>query len=56
MSRKLYPYNGTLTETFLATGGGGSPKLICFGKKIFGTGRAQSEKSGKFLSGQICFK
>jgi hypothetical protein len=53
---KIVPLQWYTDRNFFGDGGGGAPKLICFGKKIFGTGRAQSEKSGKFLSGQIFFK
>ena len=36
-------------------GGGRSPKLICSEKIFLGSGRAQSEKSGKFLSAPLIF-
>jgi hypothetical protein len=42
----LDPQNRTLTEIFLATGGG-SLKLISSTNNFFGTGRAQSEKVGQ---------
>ena len=47
----LDPLNGTLSEIFLATGGGGRGgevvEINLFHKNIFGTGRAQSEKVGQ---------
>jgi hypothetical protein len=52
----LDPLNGTLTEIFLATGGGGrrSPKLIS-SKKFSGLVGHNPKKSGKFLSAPLIF-
>jgi hypothetical protein len=49
------PLNGTLSEIFLATGGGGCQNLFVSQKKFFGVVGHNPKKLGKFFSAPLIF-
>ena len=49
------PLKWYTVRNFFGDGGGEGAEIYLFHKKIFGSSRAQSEKSGKFLSAPLIF-